>query len=152
MEYLTVDDVCINEVYLTSCFFLSLLVPVTHTFHHRYTWFTARVPAATRASCSSGIEENPVVFYRIIRGSTAQTNKHDTFYLQQRPDNGETWADIKVNHPLDYESIKEYNLTVRVEVSLTAAKPYSLQWFVYPMKYSVLYFPQKSFSCENGNL
>ena len=57
------------------------------------------------------------MFYRIIRGSTAQTNKHDTFYLQQRPDNGETWADIKVNHPLDYESIKEYNLTVRVEVS-----------------------------------
>lgn len=66
---------------------------------------------------SSGIEDNPVVFYRIIRGSTAQTNKHDTFYLQQRPDNGDTWADIKVNHPLDYESIKEYNLTVRVEVS-----------------------------------
>nr|XP_027213140.1 neural-cadherin-like [Penaeus vannamei] len=64
---------------------------------------------------SSGIEDNPVVFYRIIRGSTAQTNKHDTFYLQQRPDNGDTWADIKVNHPLDYESIKEYNLTVRVE-------------------------------------
>ena len=58
-----------------------------------------------------------MVFYRIIRGSTAQTNKHDTFYLQQRPDKGETWADIKVNHPLDYESIKEYNLTVRVEVS-----------------------------------
>lgn len=57
-----------------------------------------------------------MVFYRIIRGSTAQTNKHDTFYLQQRPDNGETWADIKVNHPLDYENIKEYNLTVRVEV------------------------------------
>ncbi|XP_069950928.1 neural-cadherin-like isoform X3 [Cherax quadricarinatus] len=67
---------------------------------------------------SSGIKDNPVVFYRIIRGSTAQTNKHDTFYLQQRPDNGDTWADIKVNHPLDYESIKEYNLTVRVEVSL----------------------------------
>ncbi|KAK8735113.1 hypothetical protein OTU49_005498, partial [Cherax quadricarinatus] len=64
---------------------------------------------------SSGIKDNPVVFYRIIRGSTAQTNKHDTFYLQQRPDNGDTWADIKVNHPLDYESIKEYNLTVRVE-------------------------------------
>lgn len=59
-----------------------------------------------------------MVFYRIIRGSTAQTNKHDTFYLQQRPDNGDTWADIKVNHPLDYESIKEYNLTVRVEVSV----------------------------------
>ena len=50
-------------------------------------------------------------------GSTAQTNKMHTFYLQQRPDNGDTWADIKVNHPLDFESIKEYNLTVRVEVS-----------------------------------
>lgn len=49
-------------------------------------------------------------------GSTAQTNKYHTFYLQQRPDNGFTWADIKVNHPLDYESIKEYNLTIRVEV------------------------------------
>jgi hypothetical protein len=50
-------------------------------------------------------------------GSTAQTNKFHTFYLQQRSDNGFTWADIKVNHPLDYESIKEYNLTIRVEVS-----------------------------------
>ncbi|KAK2724784.1 hypothetical protein QYM36_001313 [Artemia franciscana] len=64
---------------------------------------------------SSGIENNPTVFYRLIRGSTAQTNKYDTFYLQQRNDNGHTWADIKVNHPLDYESIKEYNLTIRVE-------------------------------------
>lgn len=51
-------------------------------------------------------------------GSTAQTNKFHTFYLQQRPDNGDTWADIKVNHPLDYETIKEYNLTIRVEVSI----------------------------------
>lgn len=66
---------------------------------------------------SSGIEGNPVVFYRLMPGSTAQTNKFHTFYLQQRPDNGDTWADIKVNHPLDYESIKEYNLTIRVEVS-----------------------------------
>lgn len=67
---------------------------------------------------SSGIEGNPTVFYRLMPGSTAQTNKFHTFYLQQRPDNGDTWADIKVNHPLDYESIKEYNLTIRVEVSL----------------------------------
>ncbi|XP_068904352.1 neural-cadherin isoform X6 [Tenebrio molitor] len=64
---------------------------------------------------SSGIENNPTVFYRLMPGSTAQTNKHHTFYLQQRPDNGFTWADIKVNHPLDYETIKEYNLTIRVE-------------------------------------
>lgn len=66
---------------------------------------------------SSGIENNPTVFYRLMPGSTAQTNKFHTFYLQQRPDNGDTWADIKVNHPLDFETIKEYNLTVRVEVS-----------------------------------
>lgn len=54
-------------------------------------------------------------------GSTAQTNKFHTFYLQQRADNGFTWADIKVNHPLDYETIKEYNLTIRVEVSTELA-------------------------------
>ena len=66
---------------------------------------------------SSGIEGNPTVFYRLMPGSTAQTNKFHTFYLQQRQDNGDTWADIKVNHPLDYETIKEYNLTIRVEVS-----------------------------------
>lgn len=67
-------------------------------------------------STSSGIEDNPTVFYRLIRGSTDQTNKYDTFYLQQRQQNGWTWADVKVNHPLDYERIKEYNLTIRVEV------------------------------------
>lgn len=67
---------------------------------------------------SSGIEGNPTVFYRLMPGSTSQTNKFHTFYLQQRPDNGDTWADIKVNHPLDYETIKEYNLTIRVEVSV----------------------------------
>lgn len=78
---------------------------------------------SSRAICcdiflfSSGIENNPTVFYRLMPGSTAQTNKFHTFYLQQRPDNGFTWADIKVNHPLDYETIKEYNLTIRVEVS-----------------------------------
>ncbi|XP_032583503.1 neural-cadherin isoform X1 [Drosophila sechellia] len=69
----------------------------------------------TSVKASSGIEGNPTVFYRLMPGSTAQTNKFHTFYLQQRPDNGDTWADIKVNHPLDYESIKEYNLTIRVE-------------------------------------
>ncbi|OXU27844.1 hypothetical protein TSAR_016251 [Trichomalopsis sarcophagae] len=69
----------------------------------------------TSVKASSGIENNPVVFYHLMPGSTAQTNKLHTFYLQQRPENSVTWADIKVNHPLDFESIKEYNLTVRVE-------------------------------------
>ena len=48
---------------------------------------------------SSGIEDNPTVFYQMIRGSTDQTNKYDTFYLQQRHENSVTYADIKVNHP-----------------------------------------------------
>jgi len=65
---------------------------------------------------SSGIDNNPTVFYHLMPGSTAQTNKFHTFYLQQRGEQSTTWADIKVNHPLDYESIKEYNLTIRVEV------------------------------------
>ena len=56
------------------------------------------------------------MFYQLIRGSTDQTNKYDTFYLQQTQKNGWTYADVKVNHPLDYERIKEYNLTIRVEV------------------------------------
>ncbi|KAG5307905.1 CADN protein, partial [Acromyrmex insinuator] len=64
---------------------------------------------------SSGIDNNPTVFYHLMPGSTAQTNKFHTFYLQQRGEQSTTWADIKVNHPLDYESIKEYNLTIRVE-------------------------------------
>ncbi|XP_071640783.1 neural-cadherin isoform X1 [Temnothorax longispinosus] len=64
---------------------------------------------------SSGIDNNPTVFYHLMPGSTAQTNKFHTFYLQQRAEQATTWADIKVNHPLDYESIKEYNLTIRVE-------------------------------------
>ena len=58
------------------------------------------------------------MFYKIIRGSTDQTNKYDTFYLQQRKEGDYTYADVKVNHPLDYERIKEYNLTVRVEVPI----------------------------------
>lgn len=78
---------------------------------------------------SSGIDNNPTVFYHLMPGSTAQTNKFHTFYLQQRPDQSSTWADIKVNHPLDYESIKEYNLTIRVEVWLVFRKLRHLRKF-----------------------
>lgn len=63
----------------------------------------------------SGIDDNPTVYYSLIKGSTAQTNKYDSFYVQPRSENGFTWADIFVNQQLDYESIKEYNLTIRVE-------------------------------------
>jgi len=64
---------------------------------------------------SSGIPDNPTVFYTLIRGSTEQTNKRDTFYLSQRTEDSITWADIHVNYPLDFERLSYYNLTVRVE-------------------------------------
>ncbi|XP_017766893.1 PREDICTED: neural-cadherin isoform X1 [Eufriesea mexicana] len=69
----------------------------------------------TSIKASSGIEDKPRVYYELIDGSTAQTNRYNTFYLQQRSEGNVIWADIKVNHQLDYESIKEYNLTIRVE-------------------------------------
>ena len=84
---------------------------------------------------SSGIEDNPTIFYQLIRGSTDQTNKYDTFYLQQRQDNGWTYADVKVNQPLDFERIKEYNLTIRVEVGLGV---------------KILYFLNPFFSLQNN--
>ena len=64
---------------------------------------------------SSGIADNPTVFYTLMKGSTEQTNKRDSFYLSQRIEGSTTWADIFVNYPLDYEKIQQYNLTVRVE-------------------------------------
>ncbi|CAG0914580.1 unnamed protein product, partial [Notodromas monacha] len=81
-------------------------------------WKRGRRTAGTRrclAPSKSGIEDNPTVYYTLIKGGTAQTNKNDDFYLQQRSDVKFTWADIKVNKPLDYETIREYNLTIRVE-------------------------------------
>lgn len=98
--------------------------------------------SSIKLRCSSGIEGNPVVFYRLMPGSTAQTNKFHTFYLQQRPDNGDTWADIKVNHPLDYESIKEYNLTIRVEVS---TKNHNFYDFIFVL----ILIPLKWFRIQN---
>lgn len=84
-------------------------------------------------------------------GSTAQTNKFHTFYLQQRPDLGVTWADIKVNHPLDYENIKEYNLTVRVEVwPFFFTHSYTLLFYLFIRAVMWFYFqrflPTSSFS------
>ena len=78
----------------------------------------------THLFSSSGIEDNPTIFYQLIRGSTDQTNKYDTFYLQQRQENGWTYADVKVNQPLDFERIKEYNLTIRVEVRMSKYFPH----------------------------
>lgn len=64
---------------------------------------------------SSGIKDNPNVFYTIIRGGTEQTNKHNTFYLTTRNDGLYTYADIFLNYNLDYERLTYYNLTIRAE-------------------------------------
>lgn len=64
---------------------------------------------------SSGIKDNPNVFYTIIRGGTEQTNKLNTFYLTTRTDGQFTYADIFLNYNLDYERLTFYNLTVRAE-------------------------------------
>ncbi|EEC17243.1 conserved hypothetical protein, partial [Ixodes scapularis] len=61
----------------------------------------------------SGIPENTDVFYTLMKGSTEQTNKKDTFYLNQKMEDGNTVAELVVNYPLDYERIQQYNLTVR---------------------------------------
>ncbi|KAG1685476.1 Neural-cadherin [Nymphon striatum] len=64
---------------------------------------------------SSGLENNPTVYYTLMKGSTAQTNKYDTFYIETRPgENGQQYVDIMVNYALDYEMVPQYNLTVRV--------------------------------------
>ena len=99
---------------------------------------------------SSGIEDNPTIFYQLIRGSTDQTNKYDTFYLQQRQDNGWTYADVKVNQPLDFERIKEYNLTIRVEVSFLSQ---NLSVFVLPPHLIFLQFPEQwsSTACQRSH-
>lgn len=64
---------------------------------------------------SSGIKDNPNVFYTIIRGSTEQTNKFNTFYLATRAEGPYTYADIFLNYNMDYERLTHYNLTVRAE-------------------------------------
>lgn len=68
--------------------------------------------------CSSGLENNPTVYYTLMKGSTAQTNKYDTFYIETRQDGPDRqYVDIMVNYALDYEMVPQYNLTVRVAVS-----------------------------------
>ena len=59
---------------------------------------------------SSGYEANSTVFYGLIH--------HDTFYINRRTFEGQRYADVKVHDPLDFEMIKEYNLTICAEVCL----------------------------------
>lgn len=59
----------------------------------------------------SNINDKEVVF-ELVKGKTAQTNKDQTFLLV--PDGIDT-AHIKLVRPLDYETVTEYTLTVRVK-------------------------------------
>ncbi|XP_022247857.1 neural-cadherin-like [Limulus polyphemus] len=75
-----------------------------------------RGEVVTSIKARSGIPSDPAVFYTLMKGSNEQTNSKDTFYLAPRPEsNGDMWADIMVNYPLDYEKLQQYNLTIRVE-------------------------------------
>ncbi|KAJ8963621.1 hypothetical protein NQ314_005521 [Rhamnusium bicolor] len=59
----------------------------------------------------SSIPDKEVVF-ELVKGKTAQTNKDQTFLLV--PENENT-AYIKLVRPLDYETVTEYTLTVRIK-------------------------------------
>lgn len=56
-------------------------------------------------------EKNPV--FELVAGRTEQTNKLSTFRLESE---GNT-AHIRLARHMDFESISEYTLTVRIQVS-----------------------------------
>ncbi|KAK4871853.1 hypothetical protein RN001_015977 [Aquatica leii] len=58
----------------------------------------------------SNIEQRALQF-ELLQGKTTQTNKYQTFKLTQKE---ETEAYISLGSPLDYETVTEYQLTVRV--------------------------------------
>ena len=63
---------------------------------------------------SSGYEDNPTIVYQLIGKSSDPL--YDTFYIDPHTSKDQTYANVKVNKPLDFERIKEYTLTIRVEV------------------------------------
>lgn len=61
---------------------------------------------------SSNTDESAPVFELVV-GRTEQTNKLSTFRLESE---GKT-AHIRLARHMDYESIAEYTLTIRIQVS-----------------------------------
>lgn len=59
----------------------------------------------------SNIPDEPELIYELVQGKTEQTNKMNTFTMRQE----NTTAFIKLGRYLDYESVSEYLLTVRVQ-------------------------------------
>ncbi|XP_014244956.1 DE-cadherin isoform X2 [Cimex lectularius] len=64
---------------------------------------------ATLTAVSNTDEAAPV--FELVAGRTEQTNKHSTFRLESE---GRT-AHIRLAHHMDYESITEYTLTIRIQ-------------------------------------
>ncbi|EFA11594.1 DE cadherin-like protein [Tribolium castaneum] len=62
-------------------------------------------------SAQSNIDDPSVVF-ELVKGKTTQTNKDQTFILSP---SGPTSAQITMARPLDYETVEEYQLTVRAK-------------------------------------
>lgn len=60
----------------------------------------------------SNIPDEPDLLYELVTGRTEQTNKLNTFVLSVTEDQQ---AQIKLGRYLDYESVSEYLLTVRVQ-------------------------------------
>ncbi|KAF6207435.1 hypothetical protein GE061_018678 [Apolygus lucorum] len=64
---------------------------------------------ATLSAQSNTDEEAPV--FELVQGRTEQTNKHSTFRLETEGSS----AHIRLGRPMDYESISEYTLTIRIQ-------------------------------------
>ncbi|XP_034940506.1 DE-cadherin [Chelonus insularis] len=64
-----------------------------------------------RLEAISNIDDNPDLLFELVTGGTEQTNKGNTFRLESEKNT----ADIKLSQHLDYESITEYTLIVRVQ-------------------------------------
>ena len=70
---------------------------------------------------SSGYEDNTTLFYGLINDFPqieSSDSRFDTFYIDTHDHEGQKYADVKINHPLDFEWIEEYNLTLRAVVCL----------------------------------
>ncbi len=81
----------------------------------------------------SNTDEKAPVF-ELVAGRTDQTNKQQTFLLTPH---GNT-AYIRMARPMDYESISEYTLTVRIQVG----------FYLKPWKYFMWLFCQIRFLTE----
>ena len=68
---------------------------------------------------SSGYENNTTLFYGLINDFLQIESSNpmfDKFYIDMHNHEGQKYADVKVNKPLDFEWIQEYNLTLRAVV------------------------------------